>query len=81
MSAGRDEAAAVYRVLRDAGLAGLTREELLEHSWLNYDQLLDTIIWLRTHGVDVRVSLQGDPYASTRFALKTVLPEAWDETV
>lgn len=77
----RERAKVVYRALRDAGEAGLTRDALCELSGLDVATLLLTIGWIRFHKVDVqyrRSALVGDP---NRFVLGARLPDAWDQTV
>lgn len=77
----RERGKLVYRALRDAGPAGLSRDELLAATRLTVEDLLLTTGWLRFKRVDVRfvrATLPGDP---NRWVLGTTLPGAWDETV
>lgn len=77
----REAAKLVYRALRAAGAPGLARSDLEQMTGLTSSGVLDTITWMRTHGVDVRfarASLAGDP---NRFVLGELLPAAFDELV
>lgn len=77
---GRDQAVPVYSALRDAGSAGLTRDELLAAAWLPVSTNVGEIVaWIRMHGVDIRY--RSGPELEGRFFLVTALPGPWDETV
>lgn len=67
-------ASLIYRALRDAPGRQMAREELLEAVGPSVDlqTLLHAIVWMRTHGVDLRVVSPKTPHEPSKMRL--VLP-------
>ena len=75
----REWAIPVYRVLRDAGPAGIRLDELVDQSWsASRERVVDVVWWLRARGVAVEHRIVGPNDA--RYILVTQLPSSWDET-
>ena len=65
----------VYRALKEAGAAGLTRDELRQDAWLESGVSVGlVVVWLRGHGVQVS-------YHEGRFTLVSPLPDAWGQAI
>jgi hypothetical protein len=75
----RQRAKPLYRALRDAGPAGLTREELAEAGGLDIHAVLLAVHWMRFKGVDINL-VPGLPGEGSRFVLVPMAP-AFDATV
>jgi hypothetical protein len=76
----RNRSKVLYRALRDDyGSNGATASDLMPLiGATDRAGVFMTLNWMRAHGVDVVCARAGDSKEPSRWALRSLLPEAWD---